>query len=83
MCLAVPGKLTSINDDEPLCRTGTVDFGGVSMTVNLAFVPHAALEDYLLVHAGIAIGIINKDEASRVMEYLANISQCATEEGHS
>jgi hydrogenase expression/formation protein HypC len=82
MCLAVPGKLTSINAGDPLTRTGTVDFSGIFMTVNLAFAPEAAVEDYVLVHAGIAIGTINKEEAARVMQYLAEISQSATEDDH-
>lgn len=80
MCLAVPGRLTSISAGDPLTRTGTVDFGGTSMTVNLAFVPDAAVDDYVLVHAGIAIGTINKEEAMRVMEYLAEISQSTAED---
>jgi hydrogenase expression/formation protein HypC len=70
MCLAVPGKLLSVTDAQPLLRTGKVSFGGVLREVNMALVPEATIGDYLLVHAGIAIGIIDEKEAERVFDYL-------------
>lgn len=74
MCLAVPGKLVSASGDEPMLRSGKVDFGGIIKDINLAFVPEAREGDYLLVHAGIAIGIIDEHEAARVVGYLEEIS---------
>ena len=73
MCLAVPGKLLSLSDDEPILRTGTVKFGGITKEINLALVPDVSEGDYLLVHAGVAIGVINKKEAKTVFEYLSEI----------
>ena len=49
MCLAVPGKIVSVNETDPLFRLGVVDFGGVSREVNLACVPEAVPGDYVIV----------------------------------
>jgi hydrogenase expression/formation protein HypC len=70
MCLAVPGKLIVITDFEPLSRSGNVSFGGIVKEVNLAFVPDAEAGDYLLVHAGVAIAVIDAGEASKVLTYI-------------
>ena len=75
MCLAVPGKLIEISGTEPLSRTGKVDFGGIIKEVNLAYVPEAKLEDYVLVHVGFAISIVDEDEAKKVFEYLDRIDE--------
>ncbi|MBA1146118.1 HypC/HybG/HupF family hydrogenase formation chaperone [Ectothiorhodospiraceae bacterium WFHF3C12] len=75
MCLAVPGKLTSMDGDEPMFRTGIVDFGGVRREVSLACVPEAELGDYVLVHVGLAISVIDEAEARRVFEYLAEMDE--------
>ena len=50
MCLAVPGKIVSVNETDPLFRLGVVDFGGVTREVNLACVPEAVPGDYVIVH---------------------------------
>ena len=55
MCLAVPGKILSIDEHGPLSRAGRVDFGGVAREINLALVPDATEGDYVLVHVGVAI----------------------------
>jgi hydrogenase expression/formation protein HypC len=75
MCLAVPGKLTQISNDEPLLRHGRVDFGGVFKEVSLAVLPDAAVGEYVLVHAGIAISRVDEAEAQRVFEYIREIDQ--------
>jgi len=71
MCLAVPGKLISLTDTRPLIRTGQVSFGGVVKEINMAFVPEATVGDYVLVHAGIAIGIIDQEKARNIFDYIA------------
>jgi len=73
MCLAVPGKLIGIRGDDPLTRSGKVDFGGIIKEINLAFVPEAREGDYVLVHAGIALGLVDEKEAARVFQYLEEI----------
>ena len=70
MCLAVPGKILSIeNSDSPL-RLGQVSFGGIIKEVSLACVPEAKIGDYVIVHAGFAISILDEQEAAKTFEYL-------------
>ncbi len=75
MCLAVPGKVLSISGDDPLTRTGKVSFGGIVKEVNLAYVPEAAVGDYVIVHVGFAISILDPLEAQRVFEYLQQMDE--------
>ena len=70
MCLAVPGKILSIEGDDPILRSGRVDFAGVVKLVNLAYVPEARVGDYVLVHVGFAISTVDEAEAKQVFEYL-------------
>ncbi len=73
MCLAVPGQLVSVAGDEPLLRTGKVRFGGLLKEVSLACVPEARVGDYVIVHAGLAIGILDEEEAARTLEDLTEM----------
>lgn len=68
MCLAVPGKIFSIHGDAPLIRTGKVSFGGVIKEVSLAYVPEAKVEDYVIVHVGFAISILDTQEAECTLD---------------
>ena len=77
MCLAVPGKILSIEGDDPLLRAGKVDFAGVVKRVNLAYVPEAAVGDYVLVHVGFAISTVDEAEAKQVFEYLRQMGDLA------
>lgn len=67
MCLAVPGKIISIDNKDDIMRNGKVDFGGVARIVNLAFVPDAEINDYVLVHAGFAIGKVDEEKAIQTL----------------
>ncbi len=69
MCLAVPGKIVTITGDSVL-RSGSVAFGGITKQVNLAYVPEAKVGDYVLVHVGFAISVVDEVEASQTFEYL-------------
>lgn len=75
MCLAVPGKIVSIEGSEPLERTGKVDFAGVIKEISLAYVPEAGIGDYVLVHVGFAISLVDKQEALQTFEYLRQIEE--------
>jgi hydrogenase expression/formation protein HypC len=75
MCLAVPGKILSTSGEDDLTRIGRVDFGGVVKAVNLAYAPEAQVGDYVLVHVGFAISVIDEREANRVFEYLREIDE--------
>jgi hydrogenase expression/formation protein HypC len=70
MCLAVPGKITTISGEDPLSRMGKVDFGGVLKEVSLAYVPEANVGDYVIVHVGFALSRLDEEEANKVFEYL-------------
>jgi len=74
VCLAVPGKIESIQGDDPVFRTGKVNFGGIVKEVNLAYVPEAKVGDYVMVHVGFAISVVDEQEARQVFEYLKQIS---------
>jgi hydrogenase expression/formation protein HypC len=66
MCLAVPGKILSLTDNEtmPVAR---VDFGGVERSIHLAFTPHAKVGDYVLVHVGVAIQVLDPARALNIL----------------
>jgi len=83
MCLAVPGKILSITDDNPLTRRGRVSFGGIVREVNLAFVSEAETDDFVMVHVGFAISQIDESEANKVFEYLKKMDELSEIEGAS
>ncbi len=72
MCLGVPGRIVAIVDDQGL-RMGAVDFGGVTRKTCLAYVPDAGVDDYVIVHAGFAISVVDADEAARTLELVEEI----------
>ncbi|MGA7676184.1 MAG: HypC/HybG/HupF family hydrogenase formation chaperone [Rhizomicrobium sp.] len=80
MCLAIPGQVLSISGDDPIMRAGRVDFGGVAKEINFAFVPEVRVGDYVLVHVGFALSIIDEAEAERVFDELRNIGILGIEE---
>jgi hydrogenase expression/formation protein HypC len=75
MCLAVPGRLVSIEGDDPAFRTGKVNFGGIVKDVNLAYVPGAKIDDYVLVHVGFALTVVDEEEAVKVFTYLKEMDE--------
>jgi len=77
MCLAVPGKIISIEGTDPVFRNGKVNFGGIIKQINLAYVPDAKIGDYVLVHVGFAISTIDEEEAQQVFEYLRQMGELA------
>ncbi|HEY3378558.1 MAG TPA: HypC/HybG/HupF family hydrogenase formation chaperone [Armatimonadota bacterium] len=77
MCLAVPGKVLSISGDDPLTRMGRVSFGGVIKDINFAYVPHAKVGDYVIVHVGFALNTVDEDEANLVFGYLKEMGDLA------
>jgi hydrogenase expression/formation protein HypC len=75
MCLAIPGKILSVENEDPFTRAGRVSFGGVVKEVNLAYVPEAAVGDYVVVHVGFAISKLDEQEAQQVFEYLKQMDE--------
>jgi len=77
MCLAIPGKVLSIEGEggDVLTRTAKVSFGGVVKTVNMAYVPEAGVGDYVVVHVGFALSKVDEAEAQQVFEYLRQMDE--------
>jgi hydrogenase expression/formation protein HypC len=75
MCLAIPGKVISVNDATDFTRHGKVDFGGVIRQVNLSLVPEAQIGDYVIVHVGLALSIMDEAEAQQVFNYLKEMDE--------
>lgn len=74
MCLAIPGRILSIDGDDPLLRTGRIDFGGAVKDINLVYTPEAQPGDYVLVHVGFAMTVIDEAEADRVLQTLYEVA---------
>ena len=75
MCLAVPGRITSIEGDDPIFRSGKVNFGGIVKEVNLSYVPDANIDDYVMVHVGFALSVVDENEANKVFGYLKQMGE--------
>jgi hydrogenase expression/formation protein HypC len=74
MCLGVPGELVEVyrRDDLPM---GKVSFAGILKEVCLAYTPEAQVGQYVLVHVGFAISMIDEAEAEEIFSYLEAIGQ--------
>ncbi len=76
MCLAIPGKIISIaSGPDNLFRQGKVSFGGILKDVNLSMVSGAVIGDYVLVHVGLAICIVDEEEARKTFGYLKQMGE--------
>lgn len=75
MCLAVPGRIIEISDEDPLQRMGRVDFGGIVKEISLAYLPEAKTGDYVIVHVGFALSLVDEAEARKVFEYLERMGE--------
>lgn len=74
MCLGVPGKVTRIDESSSGMTMGRVDFGGITKEVCLAYVPEVKLGDYVIVHVGFALSVVDEEEAKVVFEYLKQVN---------
>ena len=82
MCLAVPGKIVSIQaSEDPLFTSGKVSFDGVIREINLAAVPEAKIGEYVLVHVGMALNVVDEEEALKTLEYFKEIDELNNEIG--
>jgi hydrogenase expression/formation protein HypC len=80
MCLGIPGRITETYEKDGL-RIGRVDFGGTVREACLAYVPEAAVGDYVLVHVGFAISQIGESEAQETLALLQQIVELEEEIG--
>ena len=72
MCLAIPGKVAHIDVNDGV-RTGRIEFGGITRQACLDFVPEAQEGDYVMVHVGFAISVVDKEEAERTYALLESM----------
>jgi hydrogenase expression/formation protein HypC len=77
MCLAVPGKIITITGEDPLFRTAKVDFDGVAREVSLSCLPQAKAGDYVIVHVGVAISILDEDDAKQTLDDFQQLKELA------
>lgn len=75
MCLAIPGEILSIDGEDALLRKARVQFGGIVKEVSLAMAPEAVPGQYVLVHAGLAISVVDEEEAAQVLEDLEILAE--------
>ncbi len=76
MCLAIPGKIESIESQyNGMVQMARVAFGGIYKEASLEMVPHAKVGDYVLVHVGVALSVIDEEEALKTFSYLSEIGE--------
>ena len=78
MCLAIPGKVISVEQSNGL-RSGRIQFGGIVRQASLDFVPEAEVGDYVMVHVGYAISRVDEAEAHRTYELLEEMGALEAE----
>jgi len=74
MCLAIPGRITSIQENNGV-RMARVDFGGILRDACLEYLPEASVGNYVMIHVGFAISKVDEDEAARTYKYLEEMDQ--------
>jgi len=79
MCLGIPGRIIEIRATDPF-PTAVVDYGGVRKDACLAYIPDAALGEYVVVHVGFAISRIDETEALRTLDVLRAMTDQVTQE---
>ena len=70
MCLGVPGKVVRIEESPVGMTMGKVSFGGIVKDVCLAYTPQARPGDYVLVHVGFSISVLDEEEAAGTLRFL-------------
>ncbi len=80
MCLAIPGKVISIESKfDGMVRMARVSFGGIIKEASLEMVPQAKVDDYVLVHVGVAISVVDEEEAKQTFRYLEAMGEVEDE----
>ncbi len=76
MCLSIPGKLVEITSQlDETFRMGKVSFDGVIKEVSLTLVPEARIDDYVMVHVGAAISVVDEEEAEKTFSLLKQLGE--------
>jgi hydrogenase expression/formation protein HypC len=80
MCLAIPGKLLEIFDENGL-KMGNIDFAGSVSKACLEYVPEIEVGEYTIVHAGFALSVLNEEEAKRSFDAWDEVIDAAQKDG--
>jgi hydrogenase expression/formation protein HypC len=80
MCLGVPGKVLSITENASGMNMGKVSFAGITKEVCLAYVPEVKVGEYVIVHAGFALNVVDEQEAQEVFAMLEQMADLADQE---
>ncbi len=76
MCLAIPGKIVEFTDAlDDVFRIAKVDYGGIQKEVNMSMLPEAKVGDYVMVHVGVAISIVDEQEAQETAKFLRQMGE--------
>ena len=76
MCLAIPGKIVEFTDAlDDVFRIAKVDYGGIQKEVNMSMLPEAKVGDYVMVHVGVAISIVDEQEAQETTKFLRQMGE--------
>ncbi|MGD9591604.1 MAG: HypC/HybG/HupF family hydrogenase formation chaperone [Candidatus Berkiella sp.] len=75
MCLAIPCKIVQIDEPNSLLMHAQVEFGGIQKRISLAYTPEAKVGDYVIVHVGFAISIIDEQAAQTLLNALDQYSE--------
>ena len=73
MCLAIPAKITELDEG----NMATVDILGVTRSISIDLTPQATVGDYVLVHAGFAIEVVDADYAKETIELVKQLEDVA------
>jgi hydrogenase expression/formation protein HypC len=73
MCLAVPGKITSLDESNPELKMAKVNFNGVTKDVCVQWLPDVKIGDYVLVHVGFALNKIDELDAIDTLQMLKDM----------
>ncbi|MDY7559643.1 MULTISPECIES: HypC/HybG/HupF family hydrogenase formation chaperone [unclassified Pseudomonas] len=75
MCLAIPARVIELRGVD----TALVDLGGIRKEISLALVPEAQVGDYVIIHVGYALGLIDPEEAQRTLEMFDELNRAQSE----
>lgn len=81
MCLAVPGKVKSIDNSDPELKMAKVDFSGITKEISVQWLPEVKEGDYVLAHVGIALNIIDEEDARETLRLLKELGEIDAEMG--
>ncbi len=83
MCLAVPGRIVAITQDVGGIRMAQLDFGGIQKQACLAYVPEAGVGDYVIVHVGFALSVIDEESAQETLRHFREMGVLEQELGEA